>query len=136
MRGLGASAGSGSGAGRRSAGATTPAESSGAVAAEALTILRAATKRSSILLVVDYAETRAGLIDLLRSVAGHPEHVRVLLIARSAGDWWSLLGADVPAVRDLVQAYPPMTLSARVDSVGNPAELVREAVPQPCPAGR
>ncbi|MGH3852352.1 MAG: tetratricopeptide repeat protein [Pseudonocardiaceae bacterium] len=97
--------------------------------ANALTILRAASTRSSIFLVVDYAETRAGLVDLLRSVVDHPEHVRVLLIARSAGDWWDQLVADAPAVRDLVQAYDPMKLSAHVDPTRSPAELVREAVP-------
>jgi hypothetical protein len=84
--------------------------------ADALKILRDATGRSSIFLVVDYAETRTSLLDLLRSVADNPARVRVLLIARSAGDWWRQLGSEAPAVRDLVQAYPPLTLSARVDS--------------------
>ncbi len=97
--------------------------------ADALSTLRAATRRSSIFLVVDYAETRTGLVDLLRSVAGNPARVRVLLIARSVGDWWWRLGADVPAVRDLVQAYSPLTLSARVDSARRPAALVHAAVP-------
>lgn len=96
--------------------------------ADALNILRAATRHSSILLVVDYAETRTGLVELLRSVAGHSEHVRVLLIARSAGDWWEQLGSDVPTVRDLVQAYPPMTLSPEVDPVRSATELVHDAV--------
>lgn len=97
--------------------------------ADALTTLRAATRHSSILLIVNYAETRTDLAELLRSVARHPAHVRVLLIARSAGDWWWQLGSDVPAVRELVEAYPPLELSARVDSAGSPAELVHAAVP-------
>ncbi len=97
--------------------------------ADALTILREATRRSSIFLIVDYAETRSGLVDLLRSVAGNPAHVRVLLIARSTGDWWWRLGADVPAARALVQAYPPLLLSARVDPAVSPVELVQTAVP-------
>lgn len=96
--------------------------------ADALTTLRDATKHS-ILLIVDYAETRRDLAELLRSVAEHPAHVRVLLIARSAGDWWEQLGADVAAVRRLVQAYRPMTLSAQLDSTSSPADLVHAAVP-------
>lgn len=98
--------------------------------AEAFTILREATRRSSLFLIMDYAETRAGLVDLLRSVAAHVARVRVLLIARSAGDWWWQLGSDAPAVRDLVEAYSPLELPARVDSVFSPAELVRAAVPR------
>lgn len=97
--------------------------------ADALTTLREATRRSSIFLIVDYAETRTGLAELLRSVADTPAHVRVLLIARSAGDWWSRLGSNAPVVRHLVQKYDPLTLSARMDSAGSPAELVRAAVP-------
>lgn len=96
--------------------------------ADALDTLRAVTAHS-IFLVVDYAETRTGLVTLLRSVAGHPAHVRVLLIARSVGDWWWQLGSDVAAVRDLVQAYPPFELSAQVDSARSPDDLVRAAVP-------
>lgn len=96
--------------------------------ADAFTILRDATRRSSIFLIVDYAETRTGLLDLLRSVAGHPAHVRVLLIARSAGDWWWQLGADEGAVQELIEAYPPLELSARVDSAISPTELIDAAV--------
>src|SRR5882757_3615857 len=57
------------------------------------------TTRGSLLLVVDYAETRAELVELLRSVPGGSAHVRVLLIARGVGDWWDRLGAHVPTVR-------------------------------------
>jgi hypothetical protein len=74
--------------------------------AVALPTTRATTRRS-IFLIVDYAETRTDLVGLLRSVASHPDHVRVLLIARSVGDWWWYLRSDVAAVRELVRAYPP-----------------------------
>lgn len=42
-----------------------------------------------VLLVVDYAETRTGLADLLRSIAETDDRtrVRVLLLARGAGEW-------------------------------------------------
>lgn len=96
--------------------------------AEALSLL-AATTRRSIFLVVDYAETRAGLVELLRSVLDHTAHVRVLLVARSAGDWWWRLGADVAAVRRLLDEYPPMELRAELDVEVDGTELVRAAVP-------
>lgn len=96
--------------------------------AVALPTTRATTRRS-ILLIVDYAETRTDLGGLLRSVAGHPDHVRVLLLARSVGDWWWQLRSDVAAVRGLVRAYPPLALSAQVDRARRPVELVHAAVP-------
>jgi tetratricopeptide (TPR) repeat protein len=95
--------------------------------AEALRRLRATT-RGSLLLVVDYAETRSGLVELLRSVPDHSAHVRVLLIARSVGDWWDRLGADVPAVRRLVRTQTTMELSTELSEAACRAELVR-AVP-------
>jgi hypothetical protein len=95
--------------------------------AEALPILRAANGRP-VLLIVDYAETRTGLVELLRSVARDSGHVRVLLIARSAGGWWWRLEADVPAVRDLVAACPPLELSAQMDAAISPTELIGAAV--------
>jgi tetratricopeptide (TPR) repeat protein len=97
--------------------------------AEALTILRGAAPHSSLLLIVDYAETRSGLVELLRSVAFHAGRVRVLLIARSAGDWWWQLGSDVPAVQKLIQMYPPLELSAPVDSLSSPIEFIHTAIP-------
>lgn len=96
--------------------------------ADACTVLRDATKRSSIFLIVDYAETRTGLADLLRSVAASSAYVRVLLIARSTGDWWDELRFDVPAVQDLLEAYPPMKLPARLDAAISPTELINIAV--------
>ena len=49
-------------------------------------------------LVVDYAETRPGLADLLTEAAAAEDcpDLRVLLLARSAGEWWRQLldGAD------------------------------------------
>ena len=47
----------------------------------------------STLLIVDYAETRTALPELLEEVAIHessPE-LRILLLARSAGEWWQHL---------------------------------------------
>src|SRR6266568_2696763 len=55
-----------------------------------------------VLLVVDYAETRIRLPQLLREVAADAGPVRLLLLARSAGEWWDRLSAGEPAVRDLL----------------------------------
>jgi len=55
-----------------------------------------------VLLVVDYAETRIGLRELLRAVATDSGVVRVLLLARSTGEWWDRLGDMEPAVRNLL----------------------------------
>ncbi len=92
----------------------------------ALTDLRATTRRP-ILLVVDYAETRSGVLELLRSVPALSGHVRVLLIARGVGDWWRRLESASSEVRTLVRAYRPMELATGVDSTSK-TELVHEAM--------
>ena len=70
----------------------------------AIAALRAVT-RTRALLVVDYAETRIGLRQMLTALASaQGAGVRVLLLARAAGDWWDQLGAGEPAAWDLVQA--------------------------------
>lgn len=98
--------------------------------ADALPAMRAVSPpKRPIFLVVDYAETRTGLVELLREVARDSRRVRVLLIARSVGDWWWQLGSDVAAVRQLLQAAPRWELPPRVDPSRSSAELVRSAVP-------
>jgi tetratricopeptide (TPR) repeat protein len=81
---------------------------------EVIGIMRAVTRHGA-LLVVDYAETRAGLRQMLNALAGDQgDNVRVLLLARSAGDWWDQLGAGEPIVRDLVQAATPAQMLSSV----------------------
>ena len=71
---------------------------------QAIARLRAISGRRA-LLIVDYAETRAGLRQMLTALASDQGiAVRVLLLARSTGDWWDQLGAGEPSVWDLVQA--------------------------------
>jgi hypothetical protein len=84
-----------------------------------------------VLLVVDYAETRTGLADLLRAVAADPGRVRVLLLARSAGEWRDrLAAADEPAVRELlVGAGGDEPLAAAVSGELSNPEVVQAAVP-------
>lgn len=58
-----------------------------------------------VLLVVDYAETRVNLPTLLQEVAADSgRRVRVLLLARTAGEWWQQLGAQGARVRQMVTA--------------------------------
>jgi hypothetical protein len=83
-------------------------------------------------LVVDYAETRVGLTDLLRVVAADDgSAIRVLLLARSAGQWWEQLGAGEAAIRDLVTVAGPtgMLLSEVLDEHLTDEEQVRAVVP-------
>ena len=83
-----------------------------------------------VLLVVDYAETRIGLPDLLRAVAADPGPVRVLLLARSAGEWRDRLAAAEPAVRELLAgAGGDEPLPAAVSGELSNADLVAAAVP-------
>jgi hypothetical protein len=64
-----------------------------------------AVSSGRVFLVVDYAETRISLKALLRAVvADDGAAARVLLLARSAGQWWEQLAASEVAIRDLVSA--------------------------------
>ena len=97
--------------------------------------VRSATSRAT-LLVIDYAETRPGLEELLRAVTadraeGALSPLRVLLLARSAGQWWERLGANEPALRDLLDAARRRDISlgpALADDLTDEM-LIRQAVP-------
>ncbi len=83
-----------------------------------------------VLLVVDYAETRLRLADLLRAVAADTGPVRALLLARSAGEWWDQLGGGEPAVRELLAgAGGDEPLPVAVSGELSNEELVVAAVP-------
>jgi hypothetical protein len=82
-----------------------------------------------VLLVADYAETRTGLGELLRAVLYDPGLVRVLLLARSLGEWWDRLSeGSAPAVAQLLYAASPILLDTPVEDVPD-AELAAAAVP-------
>ncbi|MGW1061822.1 hypothetical protein [Micromonospora rubida] len=87
-----------------------------------------------LLLMVDYAETRdpASLAALL-CTAQRAEGVRVLLLARTAGLWWSTLSAAYPEQAHLVDALTMpanvIELPARVEERA-PSEIVADAVAQ------
>ena len=86
--------------------------------------------RQPCVLVVDYAETRNDLVSLLDDVAADhdgPDR-RVLLLARSAGEWWQqLLASTEEQTAALLDASAPLTLGA-VRAAGGPQEIFDEAV--------
>jgi len=98
--------------------------------ADALSRWRAVEQRQ-VLVVVDYAETRTGLSGLLHEVAGDEgRRVRVLLLARSAGEWWQQLGGESARVREIVAAAGSgIELAERVTAGKSDRDLVAEAVP-------
>ena len=79
--------------------------------AEAIGALRAATEGRA-LLMVDYAEARIGLRQMLTDLASNlGTGARVLLLARSGGEWWDQLGVGEPQVWDMTQAAESAELS-------------------------
>ena len=83
-----------------------------------------------VLLMVDYAETRTQLPQLLRSVLDDPGPMWVLLIARSLGEWWDRLKEESPyAVARLLTEALPVPLDDPVNDAKPDAELAAAAVP-------
>ena len=81
-------------------------------------------------LVVDYAETRSCLAGLVNDLAADQDgpDVRVLLLARSAGEWWQQLLANAERqATSLLEAHAPMALGP-VLAAGGPQELFDDAV--------
>jgi tetratricopeptide (TPR) repeat protein len=79
-------------------------------------------------LVVDYAETRDGLDGLLGELAGWEGPLtRIVLLARSAGEWWQNLTASTGDRVARLLEDPPVTLGP-LPSSGGQAEVFSEAV--------
>src|SRR5262249_15364907 len=97
--------------------------------ADAIAAARGLTS-GPVLLIVDYAETRAALGDLLRAVLDDAARVRVLLLARSLGEWWDrLAAASSPAVARLLRESELIRLNAPVTKELSDAELAAASVP-------
>ncbi|MFJ9967672.1 tetratricopeptide repeat protein, partial [Streptomyces avermitilis] len=86
------------------------------------------------LIVVDYAETRTSqLTDLCQALARHGigmgagMAVKVLLLARTAGDWWQTLQAKTPATEELLDGTRVTHLGALESVLGNRLDGYREA---------
>jgi hypothetical protein len=80
--------------------------------------------------VVDHAESRAGLGLMLRAVLNDPGRLRVLLPARSLGEWWDrLIEESEPTVGRLLTAAEPIELAEPITLAESDADLVAAAVP-------
>ncbi len=101
-----------------------PGGEAGAVAAAR------AVSSGPVLLIVDYAEARLGLASMLRAVAEDGgERLRVLMLARSMGEWWVQLEASTEApVRALAITAAQVLLAAAPVEAAAAGDLVRAAV--------
>jgi len=82
------------------------------------------------LLVVDYAETRERLAEMLAALTDSQDvpDVRLLLLARSAGEWWQqLANSSNEQVAGLLEAATPVKLGP-VTAADEVEELFSEAV--------
>jgi hypothetical protein len=75
-----------------------------------------------VLAVIDYAESRPELREMLKRVAGRSRNkpLRVLLLARNADEWWSYLLSSEGAVEDMLSDEEPLGLQ--------PVTMDREAI--------
>ncbi|MEQ1741640.1 MAG: toll/interleukin-1 receptor domain-containing protein [Candidatus Nitrotoga sp.] len=80
------------------------------------------------LIVLDYAETRPQILRLLigRLRVSPAAKVRLLLLARSDGDWWTSLLLESPELESILTTSPPLILRALSDTP-NLAEQVYKA---------
>lgn len=100
------------------------------------------------IVVIDYAESRTDLGALLQRVsdyhrqAGKKHRLRVLLLARNVGDWWSTLGRGDSAVRAMLDEVKPQELGpvavreTEREAVFNEAAQVFAAVRRKAVVGR
>lgn len=64
------------------------------------------------LAVIDYAESRQGLREMLRAVADRKQRIRILLLARNADQWWADLIQSDGYVGDLLRGHDPIELGS------------------------
>lgn len=81
-------------------------------------------------MLVDYAETRLSLASMLRAVADDSGgRLRVLLLARGAGEWWAQLEASSDAsVRSLAAAAAQVLVGPELGPSATADDLVLSAV--------
>ena len=92
---------------------------------------RDADDDAPLLVAIDYAETRSAQVrSLLRAAAELPRPgtrstVRVLLLARNDGEWWTSLADREPEVGDLLAGCPPpLKLHAQIPQDQRPSLLL------------
>jgi tetratricopeptide (TPR) repeat protein len=82
------------------------------------------------LLIIDYAETRSGLSALLTDLASTwRPRIRVLMVARGAGEWWDRLGATDHRIRSVLATAGPVAVGAALADGRDDAGLIRAAAP-------
>ena len=86
----------------------------------AITGILYAGARDRALLVVDNAETCAGLQQMLTAlVNGESGHLRVLLLAQASGEWCNQPGIGSPAVRNLLRLAQEAKISLSAAAVAD-----------------
>ncbi|MFT3875157.1 MAG: hypothetical protein QM708_01820 [Propioniciclava sp.] len=84
-----------------------------------------------LLVIIDYAETRVSLSKLITDVAAHQDgkNAKVLLLARSAGEWWNeAVRSCDGGVRSLLEGPEVVTeLEHKVDETTTPQEIIQRA---------
>jgi tetratricopeptide (TPR) repeat protein len=86
--------------------------------------------RRPCVLVVDYAETRSELAALLDDVAADEDgpKLRVVLMARSAGEWWQQLLASAEELTATLLEASALVALGPVHAAGGPQEVFDDAV--------
>lgn len=87
--------------------------------------------RPPLLLIMDYADTRPGSVAEVMRVfeeEGTKGTVRILLIARSAGEWWDQLPASASAYVSLLSGAAVVPLAAVADNLPTRQSLYRVAL--------
>ena len=93
---------------------------------ERLSVLAGATR--PVLLVVDYAETAPTLISTMLQQAVSCRALRVLLLARSAGEWWRNICSSSPAVEMTTASAPIYELTELAGDVEARMVIYRRSV--------
>jgi hypothetical protein len=97
---------------------------------EVTAIAAARESQVPVLLIVDYAETRADISKLLTAIIKDAlaVNIRLLLLARSAGEWWQLLITGSSAIiSETLSAVQPIILGPLSDPSGQ-EEVFRQAL--------
>ncbi|MFC4495724.1 tetratricopeptide repeat protein [Streptomyces ovatisporus] len=90
-----------------------------------------ASRPGPVLLLVDHAETRPGLPQLLASaVTSDAAGLRVLMLARDEGEWWEHLKAAASPIGPAASGAVTVQLQADPGAGADSRELVARAVPQ------
>ncbi|TDD34909.1 tetratricopeptide repeat protein [Saccharopolyspora elongata] len=101
---------------------------------EVTAVQAAAQAKERVLLIVDYAETRPDLSAMLTEVAaqeaaGSTGGLRVLLLARHVGEWWTALEAASDATRVLRDRSLTRELVPALDAEHDNRRIFLEALP-------